>query len=150
MNSEKARLYSSPHERVRRDWLLMSQGCSLQIGIEFLRLVFAVRVPGVLLDAELVMKPHIAKTVAICVIITCAASVRFDAMLAKTLLFASFLALVTSRLDCCNSSLASHSTFCNGNKTERLGSVFGVGIFFHPIFVGKLLAESLGLYGDES
>jgi hypothetical protein len=45
---------------------LAAQDCFLQIGSEVIRLVSVVRVLGVLLDAELTVKPHIAKTAVNC------------------------------------------------------------------------------------
>jgi hypothetical protein len=44
--------------------ILAAQGRSLQIGSEVIRAVSVVPVLGVLLDTELTMKPHIAKTAA--------------------------------------------------------------------------------------
>jgi hypothetical protein len=83
-------------------------GCSrlfLQIGSEVIRPVSVVRVLGVLLDAELTMKPHIAKTAA-----TCFYHLRrlrqIRRRVGEDVAVRLVLALITSRLDYCNSSLA--------------------------------------------
>jgi hypothetical protein len=84
---------------------LAAHDCSLQIGSEVIQPASPVRVLGVLLDAELTMKPHIAKTAA-----TCFYHLRrlrqIRRRVGEDVAVRLVLALVTSRLDYCNSSLA--------------------------------------------
>ena len=103
---------------------LAAHYCSLQIGSETIVLATAARRLGVLLNAELTIKPHIARTTA-----TCFYHLRrihqirrlIGADIAERLV----LALVTARLDYCNSSLAglpwsSLDPYC-GYKTRLHG-----------------------------
>ena len=78
---------------------------SLQIGSETITPASSARLLGVLLDAELTMKPHIARTA-----VTCFYHLRRIRQIRRRVVAdiseRLILALVTSRLDYCNSSLA--------------------------------------------
>jgi hypothetical protein len=122
MNSDKTEIiWFASHAHSAR---LAAQDCSLQIGSEVIRPVSVVRVLGVLLDAELTMKPHIAKTAA-----TCFYHLRrlrqIRRRVGEDVAVRLVLALITSRLDYCNSSLAglpqSSLDPCSGYRTQRLG-----------------------------
>jgi hypothetical protein len=79
--------------------------CSLQIGSESIQPASAVRFLGVQFDPELTMKPHIARTIS-----TCFYYLRrlrqIRRRVGEDVAVRLILALVTPRLDYCNSSLA--------------------------------------------
>jgi hypothetical protein len=103
MNSDKSEVmwFSSCATLAR----LAARDRSLQIGSEIITPATTSRLLGVLLDAELTMKPHIARTASTCFYhLRRIRQIRrrVGADIAERLV----LALVTSRLDYCNSSLA--------------------------------------------
>jgi hypothetical protein len=64
MNSDPTEImWFASHEHSAR---LAAQDCSMQVGSKVIRPVSVVRVPGVLLDAELTMVSRIAKTATTC------------------------------------------------------------------------------------
>ena len=84
---------------------LAAHDCSLQIGSETIAPATTARLFGVLLDAELTTEPHIARTAT-----TCFYPLRRICQIRRSvgadIVDRLVLALVTSRLDYCNSSLA--------------------------------------------
>jgi hypothetical protein len=79
--------------------------CSLQIGAETVQPASAARVLGVLLDSELTMKSHIAGTASAC-FYHLRRLRQIRRRVGEDVAVRLVLALITSRLDYCNSCLA--------------------------------------------
>jgi hypothetical protein len=98
---------------------------SLQIGAETVQPASAALVLGVLLDSELTMKSHIAGTASVC-FHHLRRLRQIRRRVGEDVAVRLVLALITWRLDCCNSCLAglpkSALDPCNGCRTRQLGS----------------------------
>jgi hypothetical protein len=79
--------------------------CSLRIGSDTVQSASAVRVLGVLLDSELTMKLHIARTASAC-FYHLRRLRQIRRRVGEDFAIRLVLALITSRLDYCNSTLA--------------------------------------------